>query len=263
MDSLKRSNSIDLLPSDVKKMKTQPMIWSDVFVLTLDHDEETGSKDKVSVSVGKQDNQIKSILTHLRRYKEGKPTTDGVALRLEDLKVIYEENEDWRSEADFCVLTPGHSLEVTCSKDEYPYSVKIAVGSRGIIKSITTELEVYIKFVRTLPTIRYIIGAISKKEEKTAEDMLHALLWNERSALFAQCITVASLESDVEWSMREVVKKMPLIERTLDIDHDIMVGLQNDPDLVKKQSRFQDNESDTKSLLKHDLTLILQNEVSL
>lgn len=220
---------------------SQPLTWSDKFIYTLLNEASRGTEVKLTVSVLKNsDNEIKCTLTHLRRYKNGKPTKEGMTLKTEDLKNIEQYyNRFPRDTTSFKVSKIGNGERIMLEKP-----------SNGVTKSIELRWSTWMNVQRWAPTLRYIVsGLCQKNKHKLAMEGIIAYLSDEISELDRVGSRSGCWKQDIENVTPQILKKMEGFERALEIPNEITRIVCGDPDLEISFDQFQKEEVDEEEKL--------------
>lgn len=245
-----------------KKVKFDPLTYKDRFVYTLDTD-DSENKVKITVSVGTDSNgEIKSILSHLRRYnKEGFATRQGVSLRVEDLKTIFSLVDF--QDPDFASYTPSRNLSARTTENKIGESiVTIEVSGGRKEQKLIVSIDIWNEFVTTLTTLRYIVKCIGKQDKRVlTEDILLVIHSDEIEELYRTNRFEGSLEKEMIKVRPNVEKQMEIIEKMVDIPHQITSQVIEKEGFISVVNKFSTHKSEAKDLIVKNVRLMLKNEI--
>ena len=249
----KRTLSSSLLDAP-KKQKTTLRL-SDIYRLSL-ATEKTGAQIKVSVSVGKDaTGEVKYVATHLRRYKNGFATKEGIVLKSKDLEMVICQ------EAPACETFTDHSLSVTLEADSI---VKLEVVAKYKTTSIEMDYTIWKIFRLVAPALRFIVAAICKTQKRDiVKEVLLSIIDGAMSTMNVwEPRYIGTVKQDLD-HMKPVIQKDILnVEETLGISHDLTESVFSDPKFHEEVFEFLQLHHEER-LEKDEMTkIILKNELS-
>ena len=202
--------------------------WVDVFRYNLiddPHIKSTEDKDceiKVSVSTLQNLGNIKCVLTQLRRYKNGKPTKQGITLRLSDLEVLWDQSEDKHYRRKYTSFTSGRKIRV--EPDQSSDKETISIGEGETLKSITVDHDIFRQFIEAIPTLKYVVSGICKTEkDEIAQECIYAIIALEMKKLSSDG-SIKCKPTDDLIKVRTMAQ-MEIVEHTLNIPKEMTVSI--------------------------------------
>lgn len=259
--AFKREENDDNSNVSVSEEDNSGLTWRDCYRRTLPSgqgEESPGSEVKVSVSAGRDSSgSIKCVVSHLRRYKKGKPTKQGVVLKTADLETIWERNKDEKALNSWTHNIQDRKINVSFMGLTLT-TIAVTKGSQARI--ITLGYHTFRQFVETIQTLRFVVGALcSDYKIPYAESSLMAIITKNLTD------TTEGDESKAYCLMKDVYQAskddIEILEKTLKIPHATMQSLIERKDLVPLFLNHLKEEITDVTERNRMLRLVVDNEV--